>query len=48
MTTHTLPFLVVTGSSEGSEPEVLVSRARQAFGRLSNAGADVPLRAFLG
>ena len=48
MATHTLPFLVVTGSSEGSEPEVRVSRARQAFGRLSNARADVPSRTFLG
>ncbi|MFC2023806.1 hypothetical protein ACFLT5_03625 [Chloroflexota bacterium] len=28
---HTLPFLVMTGSSEGSEPEVMVSRARQAI-----------------
>ncbi|MFC2016027.1 hypothetical protein ACFLUM_03755 [Chloroflexota bacterium] len=31
MSTQTLPFLVMTGSSEGSEPEVMVSRARQAI-----------------
>ena len=46
MTTHTLP-LVMTGSSEGSEPEALVSRARQPFGRLSNARTDFPLRTLL-
>ena len=31
MTTDTLPLLIMTGSSEGSEPERMVSRARQAI-----------------
>ncbi len=31
MATETLPLLIMTGSSEGSEPERMVSRARQAI-----------------
>ena len=43
MGSQTLPFLVMTGSSEASEPELMVSRARQAITLdLVQRALDVP------